>query len=508
MPKQNKLNIDMLNSDNLVLIFERFYDDKKSLVSCLFVNRLWCQTSLRILWKDPWSLFLNEDKLERAKPFFRTILSQLPDDSKKILAGRNIKIEPQKPLFDYVSHLRYINHTYSADGKKDNDIYDYVFNNYNESQRNELKKEVYKFFFKKCSSLIFIDLTNCNYKITDFPEVGKNLSNLNHLRFDDKFIQLINSLTELCRSIEKVDINLTCSNPTGISKFIQAQLRLKSIIIRDNVNESNNTSIEKQYGMIGDAIVEKRDLIYLDLTIENNVSFYNNLLTKLTKLRKLVLYDSRYRNVTVHKQLKFENYSHLQVLQIGISFSVAVKIIQATKNTIQVIWLDKGNQESEDQIAQLIRSISEHCRNLKYLKTYLKDENLEDFKQLLLNCKYLEGLYIFRGNIYNDEDGRKLLDVLAYAAQENLYKFQLHYCYFKIDTLNNFFKKWKGKKGRKPLYLYPILANYYENRYLSREEFNKNKKRFNDMIERYKKDKTIKMFENSKDFMFINDFEF
>ncbi|CAB4474506.1 unnamed protein product [Rhizophagus irregularis] len=460
MPKQNKLNIDILNSDNLVLIFERLYDDKKSLVSCLFVNRLWCQTSLRILWKDPWSLFLNEDKLEKSKPFFRTILSQLPDDSKKILAGRNIKIEPPKPLFDYVSHLRYINHTYSADGKKDNDIYNYAFNNYNESQRN------------------------------------------------DKFIQLISSLTELCKSIEKVDINLTCSNPTGISKFFQAQLRLKSIIIRDNVNESNNTSLEKQYGMIGDAIVEKRDLTYLDLTIENNVSFYNNLLTNLTKLRKLVLYDSRYRNVTVHKQLKFDNFSQLQVLQIGISFSVAVKIIQATKNTIQVIWLDKGNQESEEQIALLIRSITEHCRKLKYLKTYLKDENLEDFKQLLLNCKYLEGLYIFRGSIYNDEDGKKLLDVLADAAQENLYKFQLHYCYFKIDTLDNFFKKWKGKKGRKPLYLYPILANYYETRYLSREEFNKNKKRFNEMIERYKKDKTIKIFENSKDFMFINDFEF
>ncbi|CAG8580250.1 12244_t:CDS:2 [Rhizophagus irregularis] len=383
---------------------------------------------------------LKQDKLEKSKPFFRTILSQLPDDSKKILAGRNIKIEPPKPLFDYVSHLRYINHTYSAD--------------------------------------------------------------------DDKFIQLISSLTELCKSIEKVDINLTCSNPTGISKFFQAQLRLKSIIIRDNVNESNNTSLEKQYGMIGDAIVEKRDLTYLDLTIENNVSFYNNLLTNLTKLRKLVLYDSRYRNVTVHKQLKFDNFSQLQVLQIGISFSVAVKIIQATKNTIQVIWLDKGNQESEEQIALLIRSITEHCRKLKYLKTYLKDENLEDFKQLLLNCKYLEGLYIFRGSIYNDEDGKKLLDVLADAAQENLYKFQLHYCYFKIDTLDNFFKKWKGKKGRKPLYLYPILANYYETRYLSREEFNKNKKRFNEMIERYKKDKTIKIFENSKDFMFINDFEF
>jgi hypothetical protein len=509
MPKQSKLNNVKLNGDNLVLIFERLNDDKKSLTSCLYVSKLWCETSLRILWKDPWPLFLNEDKLEKARPFFKTILSQLPEDSKKSLAGRNIKIEQRRPLFDYVSHLRYIKHTYVADGKKDNDIYDYIFGNYNETQRFELKKEIYKFFFKKCSSLIFIDLSNFNYKLHDFPGIEQNLSKLNYLRFDDKIIQIINDLTKMCKSIEKVDINLTCSNPTGFSKFIQAQPKLKSIIIRDNVNENNNSNLEKQYGVVGDAIVEKRNLIHLALTIENNVSFYNTLLTKLTNLRKLSLYDSRYRNVTVHKQLKFESYPKLQVLQIGISFSVAVKIIQATKNSIQAIWLDKGNQESEEQIAQLLRSITENCpKSLKYLKTYLKNENLDDFKQLLLNCKNLEGLYIYRGSIYNDDDGKRLLDVLADSGQGNLCKFQLHYCYFKINTLDNFFKKWKGKKGRKPLYLYPILANYYENRYLSRDEFNKNKKRFNDMIVRYKKEKTIRMFEDSNDFMFINDFEF
>ncbi|GBB84538.1 hypothetical protein RclHR1_01110023 [Rhizophagus clarus] len=497
-----------LNSDNLVLIIERLNDDRKSLTSCLFVNKLWCQTSLRILWKDPWNLFLNEDNLDKAKPFFRTILSQLPESSRKLLTGKNIKIEYQKPLFDYVSHLRFIKHTYSADGKKDNDIYDYVFKEYNEHQKIELKKEIYKYFFKKCSSLTFIDLTNFKYKLHDFPDVGQNLSKLNYLRFDDKTIQLINDLSEICKSVEKLDINLTCSNPTGLSKFIQIQPYLKLLIIRDNVNENNNTSLESKYGTVGDAIAEKQDINYLDLTIENNVSFYNILLTKLANLQKLVLADSRYRNVTVHKQLKFGNYPKLQVLKISISYSVAVKIIQATKDTIQVIWLDKGNQESEDQISQLLRSISEHCRKLKYLKTYLKDENLEDFKQLLLNCKDLEGLYIFRASIYNDEDGKKLLDVLADSAQDKLYKFQLHYCYFNINTLDNFFKKWKGKKGRKPLYLYPILANYYENRHLSREEFNKNKKRFNDIIEKYKKEKTIRLFENSKDFTFINEFVF
>ena len=135
----------------------------------------------------------------------------------------------------------------------------------------------------------------------------------------------------------------------GLGKFIQVQKNLKSIIIRDTVNENNNNNLEKQYETVGEAIVKKNDLIYLDLTVENNVAFYNNLLSKLGNVQKLVLYDSRYRNVAIHKQLKFEKfYPRLQVLQIGISFSVAVKIIEATKGSIQVIWLDKGNQESEE----------------------------------------------------------------------------------------------------------------------------------------------------------------
>ncbi|RIA80521.1 hypothetical protein C1645_792383 [Glomus cerebriforme] len=494
-----------LESDQLLLIFEKLSNDKKSLYSCLLVNKFWSQILVKILWKDPWTSLLKEDGLEKAKLFFRTVLSQLPQDSRKFLMGRKIKLpEQQKPFFDYISNCKYIGHIYSADGKKDNDIYDYVFSDYSDTQRIELKKEIYKLFINKCTALTYLDLTNINYPLYEFPGAETNLSKITHLRFDDKSSQLINGLSKICKFIEKFDVNLTCSN-SNLIKFIQVQENLKSIIIRDNNNEQN---LEKPYEIVGEAIIEqhKDNLIHLDLTLENNVSFYNNLLLKLINVKKIVLYDSRYRNVAIHKQLKFsDTYPNLKVLQIGISFSVAVKIIQATKDTIQMIWLDKGNQESEEQISQLLKAISQHCQYLKFLKICLKNENLEDFKQLLIICKYLEGLYIYRGNIYNDDDGKGLLDVLVDSANNNLYKLQLHYCYFKIDTLNQFFKRWKGRKS---LYLYPILANYYENKLLSREEFNRNKKRFNDMIESYKKENVIKTFETSHDFMFKDLAEF
>src|SRR5438046_2368272 len=42
-----------LNKDVLFLIFEELKNDKKSLYSCLLVNRTWCTTAVPILWKNP-----------------------------------------------------------------------------------------------------------------------------------------------------------------------------------------------------------------------------------------------------------------------------------------------------------------------------------------------------------------------------------------------------------------------------------------------------------------------
>src|SRR4051794_7295243 len=419
--------MNKLESLQLTLVIEKLHGDTSSLNSCLTVNKLFCETSVRILWKDPMASFLNENcdkRLEKAKSFFNTILLQLSAESRKLLTERGINDLPQqqKPSFDYVGFCKYIRHIYSSDGKKDNDIYENVFGGYNESQRDLLRKEIYKLFIRKCSALKFVDITNIHYPLYEFPGAETSLSELNQLSCDDKHNQLLVGMAQKCKSIEKLHINITSPN-YGLTKLIGGQQNLKAIIIKDNVNESNS---EKQYETVGEAIIKHVDnLVYLDLTIENVITFYNNLLTRLSNIQKLVLYDSRYRNVAIHKQLKFSSYPKLQVLQIGISFSVAVKIIHETAGSLKMIWMDKGNQESEEQIGQLIQAISQRCQNLKFLKIYLKNENLDDFNQLLIQCKSLEGLYIYRGNIYADDDGKRLLDILIESAPANLRKFQL-----------------------------------------------------------------------------------
>src|SRR5437762_332736 len=96
-----------LPADCLNEIFENLDDDKTTLHSCLLVSRLWCKISVRILWRDIWSIkydIYNSDprpihnfrvlmtpkqtfptlrlKSRVASAIFSTLISCLPNESK------------------------------------------------------------------------------------------------------------------------------------------------------------------------------------------------------------------------------------------------------------------------------------------------------------------------------------------------------------------------------------------------------------------------------------------
>jgi hypothetical protein len=68
-----------LNRDILYSIFEEVKDDKMTLLSCLFVNRTWCEIIIPILWKDPMKL----SRRGKEKSLINVITSHLSDGSKK-----------------------------------------------------------------------------------------------------------------------------------------------------------------------------------------------------------------------------------------------------------------------------------------------------------------------------------------------------------------------------------------------------------------------------------------
>src|SRR3954451_629019 len=83
----SKLPADCLNE-----IFNYLEYDKVTLYSCLLVNRLWCDVSVRILWRDIRN--------------YNTLIACLPNSSKEILYNNRIIISTptsKSPIFNYAA---------------------------------------------------------------------------------------------------------------------------------------------------------------------------------------------------------------------------------------------------------------------------------------------------------------------------------------------------------------------------------------------------------------------
>ena len=97
-----KLPTDCLNE-----IFEHLKDDKISLHSCLLVNRLWCEVTVRILWRDVWSFYTYRHSQQLV--ILGTLITCLPSESKDFLQLNKIFIPTptsKPPLFNYISFIK------------------------------------------------------------------------------------------------------------------------------------------------------------------------------------------------------------------------------------------------------------------------------------------------------------------------------------------------------------------------------------------------------------------
>src|SRR5436190_15861262 len=81
-----------LHADCLDNIFKYLMKEKATLRSCLLVNRLWCEVSVRIYW--------------RRIRNYNTLIACLPNESKEILFKNGIVSASKPPIFNYVSFCK------------------------------------------------------------------------------------------------------------------------------------------------------------------------------------------------------------------------------------------------------------------------------------------------------------------------------------------------------------------------------------------------------------------
>src|ERR1051325_2844915 len=89
----NKMSCQ-LPADCLGEIFGYLERDKITLHSCLLVSRLWCEISVRILWRDVWNF---KHTKHASTQIISTLIACLPGESRDLLCKNGIFIATPTP---------------------------------------------------------------------------------------------------------------------------------------------------------------------------------------------------------------------------------------------------------------------------------------------------------------------------------------------------------------------------------------------------------------------------
>ncbi|RIA94278.1 hypothetical protein C1645_873543 [Glomus cerebriforme] len=477
--------------DILFLLFEKFQSDSKTLFSCLLVNRLWCETGIPILWRNPWRYDIN---YKMKSYLFAIIASYLPIDIKEFLISQGINF-PQisSLLFNYLSFCRSI----------DVNIINSIIPIGSPLAHNQflLQKEFYNILITTCSELKYLDMRSIKHQIFYLPEAKARLEPLYELTCDTSVDPTyFFGLARICENIQKlVIINTTKKVNHGVGKLIEAQENLKSFEWEDDFV---GHYLKDPYEEILLALEKKANTLnHLKLFFEYIDDFEHILLQKVLpkfkKLKTLTLADDFvYFN---EDQFKILVYHDIEILNIHyITINTASSIIENSGGYLKEILLfkecdsyyDFGNSFNEDSL-NFIHKVGKHCPSIEYLTLAFPptNEHITEFEKLLKICQKLKSLlFIFTADeIETPENilgnGAELFKALIRSAPTNLRELRF-YCdfefYFSLQELEEFLEEWRGR---------PSFSIFTTGQIYRKEDYKR-------LINKYKKYGVIKDFKS------------
>jgi hypothetical protein len=413
---------------------------KKSLHSCLLVNKLCCEVIIPILWSYPYKYVYKKNLL------FNIIISHLSDDSIKLLKDKSDitkDFQKQKLSFNYIKFCKYLNNI------------EKIFPNDSLS----LKIEIYKLFISECSSIKCLSNEMLNHSsIYEYPGANTSLSNLYELNCDYSKRNHFRELAQICNSIEKIHVKISKDKDCNeLAELIEMQKQIKYIqyIGEDSECKRIDQALEKHANSI----------IYLDLIMKNH-AILHSLFPKLINLQflKIHYYYQSFEAKNFKEYIINPDYYNLQVLELqSISLHIVMNIIQNTNGNlykIKVRCVLSCNQEKEYN-----QSIYKYCPNIRYVTVFLnKVGTLEELENIFIKCQHLVAIDI--DEIILKEYFDKFLDLLVNSASLTLYKIHTNSFASSENSklLKSFIINWSCK-GRKPLHFYnrtTFLNKFFE----------------------------------------------
>ncbi|GBB83132.1 hypothetical protein RclHR1_00010014 [Rhizophagus clarus] len=424
--------------DIIYLILQELQDDKVSLYSCLTVNKTWSEIVIPIIWKNPWKYLGkgNENLL------LNTIIKHLPDESKDNLSKYFKMSSYQKPLFNYISYCKHLNL---------DEIDRLLF--FKSSIINI--DEIFKLFINENMKFTHLYIPQkCNHSLHHISGADKCFSKLEFLSCNTNINDdVLSGLVEICKSIKALDLFVEpYQNNYGIIKLIESPKKLIKIRFLTKPYSPND---ETFCGIVENSFIKhSKHLKYFKITKQPSTK----ILSSFKNLKYLELHDNS-RPMTWNC---LENLSlpYLQVLRAtGIPIKVLTSLIENTNGYLIEIKIDHISH-NEFSNKKIIQTIYKNCPKLEYLKLLFINNNVLELRDLLINCKYLIGLYIIFEDVWDINvmiDYNNIFNILTDLSPISLFKFKFYYHREPdLKSFELFFDNWKTRNPMIPMLLQTI----------------------------------------------------
>ncbi|PKY53283.1 hypothetical protein RhiirA4_471403 [Rhizophagus irregularis] len=343
---------------------------------------------------------LNEDVLylifkqfdDKNTLFSYVIISHLSNVSRnKIEEHKLLTTSYQSPLFNYISFCRHLNL---------NEIQKLVSRFYRKSLIktlnkmlslfiNENMKFTHLYIHQKFDKIHFIDGAESCFSGVEFLSCSTKISD-----------NILSNLVKTCKSIKELELTIRAKhNNYGIVTLIEAQKKLFNVSIT---------------------------------SLDSNYSFYSTIKNSLVRHANTIRYFKLTKQPTTNILSSFYYSDSL------IPAQALTDLIENTNGSLFKIKIEHSCK-NEVENKRIIQAIYRNCPNLKYLKLLVRNSNIIEFKTLLVNCQYLDGLFILTD--YDDQfNWDRLFKILTESSSTR--KTSHEPCHYKsivqeISTLNS-----------------------------------------------------------------------
>ncbi|GBC00717.1 hypothetical protein RclHR1_03950013 [Rhizophagus clarus] len=458
-----------LNRDVLYLIFEELNKNEKSLCSYLYVNKTWCEMMIPFLWKNPWKYTYSKNHERRLRKLLvDIIILHLSDEKINKLKSQGFYFSInsyKKPLFDYISYCKHLNLNEIKYTLKIIEM-DFILN------------EIINIFVNQNTTITHLYIPKqFDYQIHLIPGIEYYFSNIEFLSCNaNTNDDILNGLAEICKSVKELELIINeKDNNHGIVRLVEFPEKLFNV--RFLTNYVNRTHDESFWEVLENSLIKHINTIRHFKIGRQPIT---QILTHFTNLRSLDI-TADYYSKGWHG---FENVSlpFLQIIRTkGCFVTLLANLIGNTSRDLTEFTIHSGGGDIIGN-RLVIQAVYKNCPNLKYFKLPLRNSSILELENLLINCQYLDGLYILTKNSLEWDD---LFEILVKSSPKSLYKFIICFYYykFKLESLKLFFDNWKGRQ--------PMILRLIQITKFGTEHKN--------LIEKYKSEGVIQEFSYSSD---------